>query len=257
MKIIRVKEIQSGLRTVEARSRPMVVMPDLGLYGVEEHSQHRNPSAYVFPNNFNGDVRKLWDSLFKDDQFRQGMKELTPAQQWRFAISEFLKTCRQNEKPPFQPHYLDSENGKIGNSIKVHRSAVHDILRKTGLLDTKIKSARPEVNRHSTGFGFSVNCKFNPVPRWGSIAEFTTHLLKSGFSINSKGQYELGLNPELSLVVDARKNPVFTYSIRVNRHPFINGWQLITKDRYANFVVNRIWRKLVQDHPSPHPRFRL
>lgn len=230
--------------------------PDLHLIGVPTESHHRNPGPYVFPSRFNVELRKNWDSMFKTEPFRTFIKGKEAKEQWHCSIKEFLGIAKRLGANPFHVHYLETENGKIGKLIKTHRHAIHKVLTNVGFLGTKVKGAKPSVTKNSSGFVLTLSCRFNPSNVWPTPLDMSKHLIKSGFAVDTKGHYAYSINPEAHIYVDT-KNSTFNYAIKVNRHPVIKSWRVITKSKYSSFIINKVWKTLLAESPSPIPRFHL
>lgn len=234
--------------------------PDLYLLGVPETSHNKPPSAGLFPDNLNAGLKKHWDKMFKDQAFLAALSACsTNDERWAMATRSFLSIARANNASPFQPHMLETDNGKISAALAAHRNHIHKEMVRARLSELAYRSATPIVSRRKGGFALCVNCKASAKGHdFSDIAKMARHLSKNGFQQAKAGVYEKPINPESVIRVDTRrKGLVVSYEILSSRHPFIQSWAVVTKAKYNNFVVSRIWKPLVKSSPNTFSRFGL
>lgn len=240
---------------VEARTN---VAPDLYLLGVPDSVHSRTPNANYFPTNLNPELRKSWDRLFKDKVFAARLAQAASTdEQWNLCIKSVLAKARAENINPFQPHYLESDNGKISASLSSHRKHIHALLEKCGLHQVGYASATPSVKRRKSGFALTVSCKLRTKGHaYADVKHLSTSLKKHGFIMAKTGIYEHAVNPEAYVRVDTRKpQTVLSYDICCARHPFIKSWNVVTKAKYNSFVISKLWKPLVKASPASFTRF--
>ena len=228
-------------------------VPDLSIIGVPDSVHNRAPGPELFPGNFNPQVRKCWDRLFKDVVFSARLRALSsPDEQWNLCIKSFLASCRSLGENPFQSSYVETENGRITSTLSAQRKHIHKLIAKCGLSDVKYTSASPSINRRKQGFAITVSCRMSVKGhKFSDMSVLASHLVKQGFVQARSGVYEKAVNPETCLRVDTRKGkPVLSYEIACSRHPFIKSWNVVTKAKYAKFVIGKIWKPMVKAHPN-------
>lgn len=235
--------------------------PDLFLLGVPETAHDKSPNAGLFPDNLNSELKRDWDKMFSDPVFQTRLAGCaTNEQRWALAIQAHLGNARAKDVTPFQPHILDTDNGRIGSAISAHRQNIHSELVKARLVELSFRSATPSVNRRKTGgFTLSVRCKAK-IPKgheFCNIDKLVKHLGKHGYHQEKSGVFLKPLNPESSIRLDTRRDTILSYDICSSTHPYIKSWSMVTKAKYNNFVVSRIWKPLIKSAPNNFSRYGL